>query len=117
MYIYIYSQFIIYDEILKFDSEDTSIFTEDIPEEIQDLITKLLNQDPHKRLGAGVEGSENDYSALKDHPLLDEFDYENVISSKPPYIPNKILLPSLSKVYFIVMFCYCLFFNFLLGFN
>lgn len=67
------------------------------------MITKLLNQDPHKRLGAGIEGSENDYNALKDHPLLDEFDYENVISSKPPYIPNKTLLPSLSKVLYI---CY-----------
>lgn len=58
----------------------------------------MLCQEPLQRIGAGIDGSSNDYNSLKDHPFLDEFDYERVLTEKPPYIPPKKLLPSLSKV-------------------
>lgn len=35
-----------------------------------DIIDKLLQLDPKKRLGAGEPGSDNDYEKLKSHPFF-----------------------------------------------
>jgi 3-phosphoinositide dependent protein kinase-1 len=39
-------------------------------ENAKDLINKLLVKDPSERLGAGKEGMDNDYYALKAHPYF-----------------------------------------------
>ena len=43
---------------------------EDFDEEAKDLILKLLNLDPEKRLGAGPKGAWNSFENLKDHPFF-----------------------------------------------
>jgi hypothetical protein len=37
-----------------------------------------------KRLGAGLKGSENDYTILKNHSLFKDFDWTKLSEMKPP---------------------------------
>ena len=43
--------------------------------ETKDLIDRLLTVNPKKRLGTGRPGSENDLSALKNHPYFQGIDF------------------------------------------
>lgn len=43
----------------------------------QDLIAALLRRVPHERIGAGEEGSEFDYNALKAHPFFAQLSNSN----------------------------------------
>ena len=42
-----------------------------IEENAKDLINKLLNKDPEKRIGSGKEGAEN----IKKHPFFSDIDW------------------------------------------
>ena len=55
-------------------------------EEAKDLITKLLNIDPKKRIGAGPNGIED----LKKHKYFKRIDQKNLENKDitPPFIPN-----------------------------
>ena len=55
-------------------------------EEAKDLINKLLNVDPNKRLGYGKNGIEE----LKNHPYFKEINWKNLEELKvtPPFIPE-----------------------------
>ena len=44
-------------------------------DEAKDLITRLLQVDPYRRLGAGKPGGSNDYKALKSHPFFKGIDF------------------------------------------
>ncbi|XP_073537678.1 microtubule-associated serine/threonine-protein kinase 2-like [Phyllobates terribilis] len=48
----------------------------------QNLITELLRTNPADRLGTG--GS----LGIKSHPFLSDFDFDNLLSQKPEYIPQ-----------------------------
>ena len=54
--------------------------------EAKDLITKLLNKDPKKRLGFGKNGVEE----LKSHPYFNDINWEDLQNLKvsPPFIPE-----------------------------
>ena len=54
----------------------------DICPEAKDLIDKLLQLEPTNRLGAGSKGSDNDYSALKNHLFFKDFDFSRTASMK-----------------------------------
>ena len=47
-------------------------------ENARDLILKLLNRNPQKRLGAGVRDSEE----IKEHPFFDGVNWDDVIERK-----------------------------------
>jgi cGMP-dependent protein kinase len=51
------------------------------------LITGLLQRNPGKRLGAGLEG----YTSLFDHAFFEGVDWDGLIARKvpPPYVPNR----------------------------
>ena len=55
-------------------------------EEAKDLISKLLDLDPKKRLGAGKNGFEN----LKKHKYFENIDWDDLENRriKPPFVPN-----------------------------
>lgn len=53
-------------------------------EEAKDLINKLLVRDPKARLGAGREGTPNDYNGLKEHPFFKGLDFDHVFLMKSP---------------------------------
>ena len=55
-------------------------------EEAKDLITKLLDLDPKKRIGAGNKGFEN----LKKHKYFEGINWNDLENKKitPPFIPN-----------------------------
>ena len=55
-------------------------------EEAKDLITKLLNIDPKKRIGAGPNGIED----LKNHKYFKRINWKNLENKDvtPPFIPN-----------------------------
>ena len=62
------------------------IMPNNFSEEAKDLINKLLNLDPKKRLGAGKNGFEN----LKKHKYFEDVDWDDLEKKKitPPFIPN-----------------------------
>ena len=61
------------------------ILPNNFSEEAKDLITKLLNLDPKKRLGAGTNGFKN----LKSHKYFESINWDDLENKriKPPFIP------------------------------
>ena len=57
---------------------------EDMPQPAVDLIQSLLKLHPLERLGAGEPGSENDFSALKNHPFFKGIEFDNLHKKSPP---------------------------------
>ncbi len=51
-----------------------------MPVEAVDLIDKLLNLNPLKRLGYGPPGSGNDYDALKNHSFFKGVNFAKIQS-------------------------------------
>ena len=68
----------IYDKKIKFHSW--------IEENAKDLINKLLNKVPEKRIGSGKEGAEN----IKKHPFFSDIDWNKALNKelRPPFIPK-----------------------------
>ena len=56
------------------------IFPEEanLDEHAKDLIDKLLQVNPIKRLGAGRPGSQNDYNAILKHPYFSKIDFNQL---------------------------------------
>jgi len=48
----------------------------------KDLIEKLLVREPEARLGAGPDGSANDYAALKKHPYFDGINFDTIFQKE-----------------------------------
>ncbi|KRX09452.1 Protein kinase-like domain [Pseudocohnilembus persalinus] len=69
-----------------------------IPPEAVDLIQKLLNLDPKQRLGAGKQGSVNDYRALKSHPFFKGINWEKLFSQEAPHRPVQYGANNISKL-------------------
>ena len=53
--------------------------------EAKDIIDKLLEPDPAKRLGSGARG----VLEIKEHSFFKGIDWENIRSMKPPLAPKK----------------------------
>ena len=68
----------IYDKKIKYPSW--------IEENAKDLINKLLNKNPEKRIGSGKEGAEN----IKKHPFFSDIDWNKALNKelRPPFIPK-----------------------------
>ena len=62
----------------------------------KDVIDKLLQVNPIKRIGAGRPGSDNDLRALKAHPYFENTDFEQLDNQPSPlqHIPQQILVES-----------------------
>lgn len=60
-------------------------FTEDFSPEARDLISKLFQRDPRRRLGAGQPGSAHDFEALKSHPYFKGTDFNKIFLMQTPY--------------------------------
>ncbi|TBU03384.1 C1-like protein kinase [Hamiltosporidium magnivora] len=73
-------------------------FNSDIPSVAKDLILKLLQKDPKKRLGSG----ENDANEIKSHPFFENVNWEDVYNRtiKPEFIPKSNLTDNFDS-YFI----------------
>lgn len=54
------------------------IFPNYLPVEAVDIIDKLLQIDPKKRLGAGDIGSDNEYDKLKAHPFFKGINFKRL---------------------------------------
>jgi len=63
-------------------------FPDDIDSSAKDLISNLLVKDPEMRLGAGRNGTANDFNALKAHSFFKGIDFANINSMKPK-IPHR----------------------------
>lgn len=64
---------------MSFKPEDTGV-----SDVARDLIDKLLQLDPHERLGAGPVGSDRDYRALKKHPFFNGVKFHEVYKMQVP---------------------------------
>jgi len=56
------------------------VFPNNMPVEAVDLIDKLLDLNPLKRLGYGPPGSDNDYDALKNHSFFKGVNFAKIQS-------------------------------------
>ncbi|XP_020093549.1 3-phosphoinositide-dependent protein kinase 2-like isoform X1 [Ananas comosus] len=70
------SEWLIFQRIIARDLR----FPEYFSDEARDLIDKLLDTDPSKRLGAGPDG----YDALKKHPFFRGIDWKNIRKAPAP---------------------------------
>jgi len=66
----------------------------DVPEDVKDLISKILITAPEKRLGAGIKGSDLDFQALKNHEFFRGIDFINLNSQTPPFKVSNLLFKS-----------------------
>ncbi|CAI2365413.1 unnamed protein product [Moneuplotes crassus] len=71
---------IVFEEILNCQIE----IPIDIDAAAEDLILKLLSINPLERLGAGEEGSINDFEVLKSHVFFNGYDFNDINNQNPP---------------------------------
>lgn len=71
-----------YDKILYSDV----LFPEEMSNEACDLILRLLERDPVKRLGSGTKGS----NEIKNHVFFKDIDFDKMMNKEvpPPYKPK-----------------------------
>ena len=63
-----------------------------MPLDAVDLVDKLLSMNPFQRLGAGEEGSDYDFNALKNHKLFYGMNFDRIKSgSIAPPIPKDLI--------------------------
>jgi serine/threonine protein kinase len=70
----------IFHNVLNMDYE----ISKDLPDDVRDLISKLLVEDPEKRLGAGEKGTSFDYHSLKSHEFFKDILFEDLDKQTPP---------------------------------
>ncbi|KAK1419658.1 hypothetical protein QVD17_28901 [Tagetes erecta] len=76
------SEWLIFQRIIARDIKFPDYFSKDA----KDLIDKLLDTDPAKRLGVGPDG----YTSLKNHPFFGGIDWNDIRSKCPPkLVPEK----------------------------
>ncbi|KAJ6817294.1 3-phosphoinositide-dependent protein kinase 1-like [Iris pallida] len=75
------SDWLIFQRIIARDLRFPDYFSD----EASDLIDKLLDVDPSKRLGAGLDG----YAALKFHPFFKGIGWKNLRASSPPQLAQE----------------------------
>ena len=61
------------------------IFPKTVPATAQDLILKLLDRDPKKRLGAGEIDSDTDIYHLKAHPFFSDINFKDLFEAPVPH--------------------------------
>jgi len=72
------SDYLIFQKVKTRDVE----FPKDMHEDVKDIVDKLLQLDPNKRLGMGSGG----YKELKEHPFFRGVDWDNISLMKPPSV-------------------------------
>ncbi|KAG6976447.1 hypothetical protein JG688_00001371 [Phytophthora aleatoria] len=72
-------------------ASDEFEFPSSVPETAQDLIRKLLVQDPDERIGA--QQNEEGYAELKNHPFFEGVEWDSIGDQTPPYNPPELVLP------------------------
>ena len=62
------------------------VFPSWMEENAKDSIINLLNIDPEKRIGNGINGAEN----IKKHPFFNDIDWDKALNKelKPPFVPK-----------------------------
>lgn len=71
--------------IFKKIVEHNIIFPKTVPATAQDLILKLLDRDPKKRLGAGEIDSDTDIYHLKAHPFFSDINFKDLFEAPVPH--------------------------------
>jgi len=67
------------------------IFPTTMPIDAVDLVDKLLQLNPLKRLGAGKEGTDLDFKSLKAHPFFKNLNFDRISNgSIAPPIPESM---------------------------
>lgn len=79
--------------------QNTLTFPEkEIPVDAKDLISKLLEFDPKKRLGNGEDGTENDFEHLKNHPFFKGINFDKLPEMDVPNYETFRLKPKLASI-------------------
>lgn len=74
------SDFLIIDNIMNM----RYAISKDLTEEAQDLIRRLLVEDPKERLGCSKDGKSTDFASIKSHAFFKGFDFNNLNFLTPP---------------------------------
>ena len=86
------NEYLTFQQILNHPAEDFA-YPSGFPPVAQDLIDRILVQEPSKRLGAGTDEEGTGYVALKSHPFFEGIDWDSVGYTQPPYVPEIGRLP------------------------
>lgn len=71
-------------QVFQMITERRLVFPKYLPMDAVDLIDKLMQLDPYQRLGAGTEGSDNDFVHLKSHPFFKSINFKKLHNTSPP---------------------------------
>jgi serine/threonine protein kinase len=79
-------------DLIVFDNILNMRFTisKDLPEIVQDLLTRLLVENPEKRLGAGIKGGDFDFQSLKSHDFFRGINFNSLGEQTPPIKINSL---------------------------
>ncbi|TDH69211.1 hypothetical protein CCR75_004387 [Bremia lactucae] len=86
------NEYLTFQQILNHPAEEFA-YPCGFPPVAQDLIDRILLQDPSKRLGAGTDEDGMGYKALKAHLFFEGIDWDMVGSAQPLYMPEIGRLP------------------------
>uniref|UniRef100_H3G7D1 non-specific serine/threonine protein kinase n=1 Tax=Phytophthora ramorum TaxID=164328 RepID=H3G7D1_PHYRM len=75
------NDYLTFQVIINHSSEEFD-FPSSVPEAAQDLIRKLLVQDPEERIGA--QQNEEGYAELKNHPFFEGVEWDDIGDQTPP---------------------------------
>lgn len=71
-------------EVFQKITDRQIVIPNELEPEIVDLIDRLLQLNPNDRLGAGPNGSNNDYEALKSHPYFKSINFKTLDATSAP---------------------------------
>ncbi|CAI5737716.1 unnamed protein product [Peronospora farinosa] len=83
------NDYLTFQMIINHSSDEFDI-PSSVPDTAQDLIRKLLVQDPDERIGA--QQNEEGYAALKNHPFFEGIEWDDISDQTPPYHPPELVL-------------------------
>jgi hypothetical protein len=99
------SEYLTFNVILAHcDGSEPLAYPDSIGGPARDVIGRLLAADPATRLGAGAEGTDSDFAALRNHPFFQCEERENAIlwgrllEQTAPFVPDPATFPSTTSM-------------------
>lgn len=87
------NEYLLFENIIDYTKTHNLTYPPDTPLELISLISQLLIENPHERLGSKNGGTYEDFAELKAHPFFKGIDFDNLQNKDPIYLPKLSDMP------------------------